>query len=59
VVGGRRTRLGSDVAEGLQPMQALRLYLESRGMEPERRQKILRHAEELVEAEQEISPAEG
>ena len=30
-------------------MEALRLYLESRGVEPERQEKMLRHAEELVE----------
>jgi exonuclease SbcD len=53
VEGIRRTRLGTDVAEGLQPMQALRLYLESRGTEPARREKILRYAEELMELENE------
>lgn len=47
----RRTRLDADSAKNLQPMEALRLYLESRGMEPERQEKILRHAEELVERE--------
>jgi DNA repair protein SbcD/Mre11 len=55
VEGMRRTRLETDVAEGLQPMQALRLYLESRGTEPARREKILRYAEELMDAENEVS----
>ena len=47
----RRTRLDADSAKDLQPMEALRVYLESRGVEPEREEKILRHAEELVERE--------
>ena len=47
----RRTRLDAESAKDLQPMEALRLYLESRGVEPERQEKILRHAEELVERE--------
>ena len=45
----RRTRLDAESAKDLQPMEALRLYLESRGVEPERQEKMLRHAEELVE----------
>ena len=47
----RRTRLDAESAKDLQPMDALRLYLESRGVEPERQEKMLRHAEELVERE--------
>ena len=47
----RRTRLDAESAKDLQPMEALRLYLESRGVEPERQEKMLRHAEELVEQE--------
>ena len=47
----RRTRIPSDVAEGLTPLGALRLYLESRNVEPERREEMMRHAEELVSAE--------
>ncbi|MEC9279918.1 MAG: exonuclease subunit SbcD [Chloroflexota bacterium] len=47
----RRTRLDAESAKNLQPMEALRLYLESRGVEPERQEKMLRHAEELVERE--------
>ena len=47
----RRTRLDAESAKDLQPMEALSLYLESRGVEPERQEKMLRHAEELVERE--------
>ena len=47
----RRTRLDAESAKDLQPMEALRLYLESRGVEPERQEKMLRHAEELVDRE--------
>ena len=49
--GARRTRLGADVAEGLQPLQALRLYLESRDTDPQRRDQLLRYAEELISQE--------
>ena len=47
----RRTRIPPDVAEGLTPMDALRLYLESREVEPARREKMLQYAEELVSSE--------
>jgi exonuclease SbcD len=53
VQGMRRTRLSADITEGLQPLQAVRLYLESRGVEPQRREQILKHAQELVELEAE------
>jgi exonuclease SbcD len=58
VAGTRRTRLGSDVAEGLQPMQAVRLYLESRDVDPRRQEKVLRYAEELVQSQDELAPDE-
>ena len=51
VEGARRTRLGADVAEGLQPLQALRLYLESRDTDPQQRDQLLRYAEELISQE--------
>ena len=51
VEGARRIRLGADVAEGLQPLQALRLYLESRDTDPQRRDQLLRYAEELISQE--------
>ena len=54
VEGMRRTRLAADVTEGLQPLQAVRLYLESRGVEPDRREIILKYAEALV-----VEEAEG
>ncbi len=45
----RRTRLDAESAKDLQPMEALRLYLENRGVTPERRERVLRRAEELME----------
>jgi exonuclease SbcD len=59
VEGIRRTRLSADVTEGLQPLQAVRLYLESRGVEPLRREQILKRAEELVEQELEGPVTDG
>jgi exonuclease SbcD len=47
----RRTRIPPSVAEGLSPMDALRLYLESRDVEGERKERMLSLAEELVSAE--------
>ncbi|MCE2405650.1 MAG: exonuclease SbcCD subunit D [Dehalococcoidia bacterium] len=52
----RRTRIPATVAEGLTPIDALRLYLEGREMEPERRKKVLGTAEELVSAELDEAP---
>ena len=54
--GARRTRLTPESAQGLQPMQALRIYLESRGIDPQRRQQVMRRAEELVEGEAAEAP---
>ena len=51
VAGTRRTRLDREAAEGLQPMQALRLYLESRGADQERQDVLLRYASELMQEE--------
>ena len=51
VEGTRRTRLEPDAAKGLQSMQALRLYLETRNIDPQRREKMLRYAEELAAQE--------
>ena len=51
VEGARRTRLGAEAAEDLQPLQALRLYLESRNTDPQRQEKLLRYAEELIAQE--------
>ena len=49
IVGSRRTRISPTEGEDLQPMQALGLYLDSRNIEGERRERILRKAEELIE----------
>jgi len=49
VAGTRRTRISQSEGEDLQPMQALGLYLDSRNIEGERRGKIMRKAEELME----------
>ncbi|MFQ6030031.1 MAG: exonuclease SbcCD subunit D [Dehalococcoidia bacterium] len=51
VEGTRRTRLGIEAVEGLQPRDALRMYLESREMDPDRKQKVQEFAEELLEEE--------
>jgi len=51
VEGTRRARLDKDAAEGLQPLQVLRMYLESRNIDPQRREKMLRYAEELAAQE--------
>ena len=48
VEGYRRTRIPAGVAEGLIPLDALRLYLESRNLGRDQREKMLRHAEELM-----------
>ena len=49
VSGARRTRISPSESEDLQPMQALGLYLDSKKIEGERREKIMRKAEELIE----------
>ncbi len=52
----RRTRIPAAVAEGLTPIDALRLYLEGREMDAERRKRVLGMAEELVSAELDEAP---
>ena len=47
VEGARRTRLSSGESEGLQPLQALRLYLDGRDTSPQRKDKVLSYAEEV------------
>jgi exonuclease SbcD len=49
IASERRTRISPSEGEDLQPMQALGLYLVSRKIEGERRDKIMRKAEELIE----------
>ena len=52
----RRTRIPAAVAEGLTPIDALRLYLDGREMDAERRKRVLGMAEELVSAELDEAP---
>ncbi len=49
--GTRRTRLDRESAEGLGPMEALRLYLEGRGTDKGRQETLLRYAGELMAEE--------
>ena len=48
VEGTRRTRLATGESEGLQPLQALRIYLEGRETTPERAEKVLQYGEEII-----------
>jgi len=45
----RQARLSSEAADGLQPMQALRLYLESQGKSPEWTTTVIQRAEALAQ----------
>lgn len=56
VENSRRPRIAGDDAEGLQPLQVLRLYLESRDTEAQRQEKIIGYAEKLI-AEEETAAA--
>lgn len=47
----RRTRLGSDDAEKISPLTALRRYLESRNTSPDREQTLVAYAERLLTEE--------
>ena len=49
--GERRTRLADEAARDLQPIQALKLYLESRGVDAQRQQQVIQKAGQLVEEE--------
>ncbi|MFH1560654.1 MAG: exonuclease SbcCD subunit D [Chloroflexota bacterium] len=49
----RRTRLGSTPVEGLTPQQALRLYLETAKVPPERASVLLSYGESLINEEME------
>ena len=48
---GRRTRITAEQAESLSPMGALSLYLDSRSADPDRKELLLRYAENLVSRE--------
>lgn len=52
VENSRRPRLAGAAAEGLQPLQVLRLYLESRDTEVQRQEKIIGYAERLIAKEE-------
>ena len=56
VEGNRRARLAEGESEGLQPLQALGLYLDGRGTSTCRRDKVMRYAQELM-AEAEVGEA--
>ena len=58
VEGARRARLASGESEGLQPLSALRIYLEGRHTDPQRAERVLRYAEEII-AEVENSAPPG
>ena len=49
VLDQRRTRLGPAYSKGLDPREALRIYLESRGVPNDRMEVLTRHAEGLME----------
>ena len=47
----RRTRIDYDVAEGLQPNQALRLYVHGKDYTDTRQQKLISYGDEIINAE--------
>ena len=57
----RRTRVPAGTAEGMTPMEALDLYFESRKLEPARRDKLMRYAQDLMpeESEEAMGPGPG
>lgn len=57
VENSRRPRIAGDDAEGLQPLQVLRLYLESRDTEVQRQEKIIGYAEKLIAEEEPAAAA--
>ena len=59
VEGARRTRLSSGESEGLQPLQALRLYLDGRDTSEQRRERVLSYAEELIAEVESGEPAQS
>ena len=49
----RRTRIAPGTVESLTPLEALRLYLESRDTRADRKKKLLEYAERLIAVEKE------
>ena len=47
----RRTRIDYDVAEGLQPNQALRLYVQGKNYTDTRQQKLISYGDEIINSE--------
>ena len=47
----RRTRIDYDVAEGLQPNQALRLYVQGKNYTDTRQQKLIGYGDEIINSE--------
>ena len=47
----RRTRIDYDVAEGLQPNQALRLYVQGKDYTDTRQQKLISYGDEIINSE--------
>ena len=48
----RRTRIAPGVAEGLTCMDALRIYIESRGLDNDRRDKLMEYALGLIDTDE-------
>ncbi len=59
VQGERRTRISADAAEGLTPLDALQMFLNDRGTDEERQQKLLSRAESLLAMEEDEYGAAG
>ncbi len=59
VEGARRTRLSGGESEGLQPLQALRLYLDGRDTSPQRKDRVLSYAQELIAEVESGEPAQS
>ena len=51
VEGSRRTRLDAETAEELQPLEALKLYLDSRSVEADRKERVLQRGQQVIEEE--------
>lgn len=51
-----RNRLGQATSESLEPKEALRLYFESKGVSVTRSEKLIQHAEELMDGYENLKP---
>ena len=59
IEGERRTRISAGTAEGLSPIGALHMFLEDRGTDQARQQKLLEYAEKLMDLEAEDAEGAG